>query len=224
MPINRIIVVSPHPDDETLGCGGSLLRHLAEGDQIHWLIMSTINQDSGFSKERIEVRSKEITQVANSFNFSSLKQADFTTTQLDKYPKSLLINTVSEVFHRIKPNIVYLPYRSDVHSDHTAVFDAVAACTKSFRYPYIKKVRAYETLSETEFSINPGDRGFKPNLWIDVSKYLDQKIEIMKIYSGELQEHPFPRSEKAIRALASFRGIVSGDEYAESFMILKETM
>ena len=97
MPINRIIVVSPHPDDETLGCGGSLLRHLAEGDQIHWLIMSTINQDSGFSKERIEVRSKEITQVANSYNFSSLKQADFTTTQLDKYPKSLLIEVKTEV-------------------------------------------------------------------------------------------------------------------------------
>ena len=224
MSVTSVLVVAPHPDDETLGCGGALLRHIAEGDQVHWLIMSTLTQEIGFSQERIESRYKEIEKVAKSYKFSSVKQADFTTTRLDTYPKSALIEVVSEVVNRIEPEIVYLPYRNDVHSDHAKVFDAVASCTKSFRYPSIKRVRAYETLSETEFSINPEDSGFKPNLWVDISDYLEQKIEIMKMYKGELGEHPFPRSEEAIKALATIRGVVAGVESAESFMSLKEIL
>ena len=217
-----ILVVAPHPDDETLGCGGTLLRHSAEGNEVHWLIMSAINKEAGFSQERIENRANEINKVAEAYGFVSVKQVDFITTRLDTYPKSDLIEVVSETVNRVKAEVIYLPYRDDVHSDHAEVFDAVASCTKSFRYPSVKKVRAYETLSETEFSIQPEDRGFKPNLWVDISDHLDRKIEIMKMYVGEMGEHPFPRSEKNIRALAIYRGAAGGVEYAESFMSLIE--
>jgi N-acetylglucosamine malate deacetylase 1 len=219
---NKILVVSPHPDDETLGCGGTLLRHAEEGDHVHWLIMTTITQQAGFSKEKIDSRAKEIVKVADAYSFVSVKQADFVATQLDTYSKSDLVSIVSEMVSRIQPDIIYLPYRDDVHSDHAEVFDAVSSCTKSFRYPSVKRVRVYETLSETEFSINPQNSGFKPNLWVDISDYLDSKIEIMKMYKGEMESHPFPRSELNLRALATLRGSTAGVNSAEGFISLKE--
>jgi len=131
---------------------------------------------------------------------------------------------VSERVKQLEPDTIYLPYRGDVHSDHAEVFDAVAACTKPFRYPSVMRVRAYETLSETEFSINPNDGGFKPNLWVDISCYIDKKVEIMKVYKGELGDHPFPRSEQNIRALATYRGAAAGVSAAEAFMSVKEIL
>ena len=219
-----ILVVAPHPDDETLGCGGTLLRHKAEGNDIHWLIMTKITKEYGYSSERIDSRKNEIDEVASRYGFSSVTQCDFITTQLDNVPKNELIDEVAKTINRIQPNTVYVPFRNDIHSDHAAVFDAVASCSKSFRYPSIRKIRAYETLSESEFSLHPDDSGFKPNLWVDVSSYLNKKIEIMNIYKGEMGEHPFPRSERNIRALATFRGATVGVDSAESFISLKEIL
>jgi N-acetylglucosamine malate deacetylase 1 len=220
--VEKVLIVAPHPDDETLGCGGSLLRHKSEGDQIHWLIMTTVTEDVGYSQQQISSRETEIEKVAAVYGFPSFLQTNFVTTTLDTYSKSVLIREVSSYFSEVQPNIIYLPFRNDVHSDHAAVFDAVAACSKSFRYPYIRKVRAYETLSETEFSIRPDKAGFSPNLWIDISEYLDRKIEIMRMYEGEMGKHPFPRSEQNIRALASYRGAVAGVLAAEAFVSMKE--
>jgi LmbE family N-acetylglucosaminyl deacetylase len=122
----------------------------------------------------------------------------------------------------VQPNTIYLPYRSDIYSDHEIVFDAVSSCTKSFRYPFVKQIRVYETFFEMEFGIRPEDSGFRPNLWIDISEFLDKKIEIMKLYKGEMGEHPFPRSEQTIRALATLRDSTAGCVAAEAFISLKE--
>ena len=219
-----ILVVAPHPDDETLGCGGSLLRHRAEGDEIHWMIMTTITENVGYSRQHVESRKKEIDAVAERYGFSSVHQADFITTKLDIIANNELVDEVSRVVNRVKPDTLYIPFRSDVHSDHKAVFDAVSACTKSFRYPFIRRVRVYETLSETEFGIRPNYGGFRPNLWIDISEYLEQKIEIMKLFKNEMGEHPFPRSEKCIHALATLRGSTAGVVAAESFITMKEIL
>ena len=115
-----------------------------------------------------------------------------------------------------------MPYRNDAHSDHAAVFDAAVACAKTFRYPSVRSVRVYETLSETEFGIRSDDPGFRPNLFIDISPFLEQKLKIMNIYASEMAEFPFPRSDTAIRAQASVRGSQSGVLAAEAFMLLKE--
>jgi LmbE family N-acetylglucosaminyl deacetylase len=109
-----------------------------------------------------------------------------------------------------------------VHSDHAAVFDAASACTKAFRYPTLRKVYVYETLSETEFGIRPGVLPFNPNRFVDVSAFLERKIEIMALYAGEMSAPPFPRSGEAIRALATFRGLVASCLAAEAFMVLRD--
>ncbi|MBC8225617.1 MAG: PIG-L family deacetylase [Gammaproteobacteria bacterium] len=217
-----VLCIAPHPDDETLGCGGSLLRHKYQGDEIHWLIVTTLDGSNKFTNEKKETRATEIKNVAKAYDFNSFHQFKYLTTELDTIPASNLITEISNYFKIIKPEIIYLPFAGDIHSDHRIVFDAVTASSKSFRHPYTKVLRSYETLSETEFNIDPENEAFKPNLWIDISDFLEEKIEIMKIYKGEMGEPPFPRSEENLRALARLRGSTANFQNAEAFITLKE--
>lgn len=221
--MKNVLVITPHPDDETLGCGGTLLRHIAEGDKVYWLIGTTLTEERGFNSERINIRQKEIKTVHDAYGFADYKHLDFCTTELDQVPRNTLIQEISKYVNEVKPHTMYLPYRNDIHSDHAHIFDASVACTKSFRYPYVKKVCVYETLSETEFGMRTDDPGFKPNMWVDISEYFERKIEIMKIYKSEIAEHPFPRSEVSIESLARLRGSTGGFDYAEAFISIKET-
>ena len=220
--MKNILVIAPHPDDETLGCGGTLLRHINEGDRVYWLIGTTIKEENGFSSDRVNSRKKEIKKVSDMYGFAGYKQLDLNTTELDQVPRNILIQEISEYVNEVKPNTIYLPYRNDVHSDHAQIFDASVTCTKSFRYPFVKKVCVYETLSETEFGMRTDDPGFKPNMWIDISAYIERKIEIMKIFKSEIRDHPFPRSIENIKALSNLRGSFVSCTNAEAFMILKE--
>lgn len=217
----NVVVISPHPDDETLGCGGTLLKHKNNKDNIYWLI-ATEPSKTNYNKSFISQRKKEINLVKNKYNIKQVFQLDYSPASLDNIPLKNLIDDISKIFKKIDPEIIYLPFRNDVHSDHRIVFDAVMSCAKSFRYPSIKKVLAYETISETEFAPPLKENIFQPNSYSDISSYTEEKIEIMNIYESEIGKHPFPRSEKNIRALATFRGATAGVEYAEAFMILKE--
>jgi LmbE family N-acetylglucosaminyl deacetylase len=132
---------------------------------------------------------------------------------------SELVGSFSKIFKEFEPEELFLPHRGDSHSDHRVVFDATAACTKWFRYPSIKSVLAYETASETEFGLSK-EMLFKPNYFIDISDYLNTKLEILKIYESEIGEHPFPRSIDSLEALAKWRGSNSGYKAAEAFELL----
>ena len=110
-----------------------------------------------------------------------------------------------------------------MHTDHRLVFDAVASCTKWFRYPSVKRVLAYETLSETDFGLGTS-QSFRPNVFVNIEPYLDDKIRAMDIYASEIGEFPFPRSHEAIQALAILRGAASGFKTAEAFELLRERL
>lgn len=220
--MRKVLFVAPHPDDETLGCGGTILRHKAEGDDICWLIVTGISEDIGFSSEQVSLRDKEINIVASSYSFDSLHKLCFPTSRLGALSMLELIEKIGSIFRQIQPEIVYLPYRGDIHTDHKIVFDAVVSCTKWFRCGSVKRVLAYETLSETDFGVNPDANGFRPNVFVDISPYMERKLNIMKTYESELGQFPFPRSEEAIRSLALLRGTTAGCNAAEAFMLLKE--
>jgi LmbE family N-acetylglucosaminyl deacetylase len=219
----KILVIAPHPDDELLGCGGTLLRRESEGAILGWVIMTKISEDTGWSKNSVQERENEIEEVRKGLGVQPghLFQLGFPTTKLDTSPMGELIAIVSEVFQTFQPEEVFIPHQGDVHSDHRITFEAVSACTKWFRYPSVKRVLANETLSETEFSLDSG-KAFQPNVFVDISQYIEQKLELLLIYASELGEFPFPRSETAIQALAQFRGSSSGFENAEGFELLLE--
>jgi LmbE family N-acetylglucosaminyl deacetylase len=219
--ILRSLVVAPHPDDEVLGVGGTLLRRKSEGATIGWLIMTEISSEMGWSAEKVRQRKGEIEEIRDLFGFESVFELGFPTTQLDQVPKGDLIKAVSKVFNTFTPNEIFIPHHSDIHSDHRITFETVASCTKWFRCPSVKRILAYETLSETEFSLVSNQR-FQPNVFINIEGYLEQKLEAMKVYSTEIGEFPFPRSDDAIKALAALRGANSGFRAAEAFELLQE--
>lgn len=220
--MSKVLVVAPHPDDETLGCGGTILKHKSQGDEIVWLIITDISEDEGFAVEKVATRNQEIQKVARLYGYDEVYRLSFPTTKLDTFPLGKIIESISTVIRKENPDIIYLPYHGDVHTDHKIVFDAVISCTKWFRYSSIKRILCYETLSETDFGINPDYNGFRPNAFVNIEEFIEKKIDVMKIYESELGAFPFPRSEQAIQALAMLRGAASGCKAAEAFMLLKE--
>ncbi len=218
----KILVISPHPDDETLGCGGTILKHKDMGDKIYWLIITNIVVKNGWDKAIVEKRQKEIESVAEMYDFEKTFKLDYPTAKLDIIPIQEIIESISGVILEIKPEIIYLPNRSDVHTDHQITFKTAYSCTKNFRYPFIKKILMYETLSETEFAPALPENTFIPNVFVDITKYFEKKLEIFKIYKSELMAEPFPRSLEVIEAFDKCRGSRIGKKYAEAFVLLKE--
>jgi len=222
MKKKKVLFVAVHPDDETLACGGTILRHKAEGDEIYWMLITNIHTGNEYDEEIVASRQIEIEQVAKEYRFDKIFKLDFPTTRLDEIPRGDIVKAISKVVQEIMPDVIYLPNRGDVHSDHSIAFQAAYSCTKNFRYPSIKRILMMETLSETEFAPPLIESAFIPNVFIDISDYIDKKIEIMKIYKGELMPSPLPRSINTIKSLAAFRGSSISANYAEAFMLLKE--
>lgn len=217
--MKNIIIIAPHPDDETLGVGGTILKHKANGDKVSWLIVTAMNH--GFAQDKIVARNEEIKKVAQIYGFDEVYNLEYSPATINGNDLPGMIGKISAIFNQFQPQTIYLPNRSDPHSDHRVIFDAVMACTKSFRYNFIEKILMYETVSETEFAPALAENVFVPNYFIDISNFLEKKLEIMKIYKSEIGEHPFPRSLENIKALAHFRGASCGVKYAESFQLLK---
>lgn len=220
--MKKILIVAPHADDETLGCGGAILRHIQEGDSVYWLIVTQMSVDRGFSSAQIRRRSEEIARAAEAYGFADTVQLCFPPAGLDTLPKGEIIGEIAQVVKELTPEIVYTPYRNDAHSDHEVVYDAVMAATKTFRYPHVKRILAYETISETDFGLKPEDGGFRPNVYIDVSDFIEKKLDILEVFESEVGDFPFPRSRKAVASLAYVRGSQCNKEAAEAFMLIKE--
>ena len=219
----RTIVIAPHPDDEILGCGGSLLKRKAKGGIIGWVIITSINNEEGWDDYKIQERQDEITKIKNALNIfdDNIYQLGFPTTKLDIIPIAEIVKAISNSFNHFLPDEVFIPYPSDAHSDHRVTFEASSACTKWFRFPSIKKVLAYETISETDFNINPNYTSFNPTIYENIDGFLKAKLELMNIYKSEINNFPFPRSRVAIESLAKLRGSQSGFNAAEAFLPLR---
>ncbi|WP_341880178.1 PIG-L family deacetylase [Synechococcus sp. UW140] len=221
----KSLVIAPHPDDETLGCGGTLLRRKAEGGTIGWLLMTELNENWGWTDQQISKRAYEIDQVRKFLGISKehLYQLGFPTTRLDTIPMADLVASISDVFKSFEPEELFLPHPGDIHSDHRITFDAASACSKWFRYPSLKRIFAYETLSETDFSLVSSE-AFRPNIFINIGPYFTDKLKLLDIYSSELGEFPFPRSHESITALAKLRSASSGFKQSEAFELLRERL
>ena len=218
--MKKILVIAPHPDDETLGCGGTLLKHQSKKDKISWCIVTFGNKDMGHDDDHMKKWDKIVNEVKKKYKMSDVFKLGYPTGALDQVPFHSLIDSIKKVIKKVKPDTIYINFSHDIHTDHQIISKASISCTKWFRFPTIKKILSYETLSETNWSQNNGF--FKPNVFIDISKYLEQKIRIMNIYKTEIEPFPFPRNEKTIRAQSALNGSQSGFKAAEAFELLLE--
>ncbi len=212
-------MASPHPDDETLGAGGTILRMLAEGHEVYWLNFTAMQNTTKFSKDILDRRKVQLNEIEIFYHFSGVYHLDMPTTELEKIDSGEAIDRVGRIFREIEPDFLILPDYNDAHSDHKKVFEWCYACSKIFRFPFVRQVMTMEIISETDFGtpMNP----FVPNYYIDITDYMEQKINAMKIYDTELGAVPFPRSIDNIKARAMINGATAGVRYAEAFRLIK---
>ena len=218
----KILVISPHPDDELIGIGGTLLKRKVEGNEIGWLIMTEMSEKDGWNPKQIDIRQKEINSVRKGLEIKehNLFKLKFTTTKLDQYPIASIIKEVNSVFKKFQPSEIFLPHFGDIHTDHKITFQVGASCSKWFRNKSIRRIFSYETISETEYNLEL-NKTFTPNYFSDISDYIDKKINLLNTYKSEIQKPPFPRSNEVIKSLAIYRGSQAGCKYAESFNLIK---
>lgn len=219
----KVMSIAVHPDDETLGCGGALLKHQNGGDSLHWLLVTSAHEPD-FTPGQVALQRQQVELVKAAYPFETLDWLKLPTTRLETVPMIDLVNGIRETVKRVRPEMVFVPNSTDAHSDHRVVFLAASAALKSFYLGAlgVRRVLAAEVLSETDAALPSAERVFLPNVFVDVSSTLSRKLEIMGLYKTELQPEPLPRTPSAVRALARCRGATMGVEYAEAFMLLRE--
>ena len=216
----NIMVVSPHPDDETLGAGGTLIKLKKKGHKIFWINVTDMKVEDGWNPKTVEHRKIQIRDINDFFGFDGFYNLAFSSTKLKAIDEGQIIHAIKDVFEKVRPEWIIIPGIYDAHSDHRVVYNCCMACAKTFRAPYIKRITTMEIISETDYGFQ--SEKFEPNLFIDITNELEEKIEAMKIYDTEIEEVPFPRSLENIRALASVRGGNCTSRYAEAFCIIKQ--
>ena len=222
--MKKALFIAVHPDDETLGCGGTMLKLAAEGWSIGWLVLTDVFPGIGWTDKFIRERRVQITELCEFYGISSYINLGFPAATLNDNSIGKLIEGISGYLKDFQPDLVFLPNRTDVHSDHRKGFEAAYSACKSFRAPYISKVFMYECISETEYAPPFAESSFIPNVFIDITPFFNRKMQAVAIYESEIHPAPFPRSHLVIEALARFRGSRIGVNYAEAFSLLFEAI
>lgn len=216
----KVLVISPHPDDETLGGGGTILKYIDKGAEVHWCYFTLYFSDS--SKEYKNERKKIVEDITHAYGFKDKFFLGFPAGELDKVGIRVLIEKLSDVIQRVKPEVIYSTGYTDVNSDHDYVYRTLMIATKPSYTSFVKRILLYEVPSSTNWSFPKMNKAFLPNVFVDVSDYINRKIEIMKLFAEEFKKYPHSRSEETIRALAKYRGSSVNLDYAEAFMLVRE--
>ena len=215
-----ILLIAPHPDDEILGAGGTLLLHQQMGDKIH-VVYVTERKVPDWNATDVELHCKCRDRVLDSLGLSSYISLGFPDSRLDTIPQRELNDALSVAIKNIKPTIVYIPHRGDLNLDHRLVFQSALVATRTKVFP-VRKILSYEVLSSTE----KGRKVccFDPNVFIDITSTIDRKLNLLEMYEGEMNNCDPDRTSENIRTLARFRGIEGGFDYAEAFCLIRETI
>ena len=217
----RILVIAPHPDDEVLGCGGTIAKHASGGDEVYLCIVTKAYPPE-WSEDEVRERKEEVLRANKILGIKKTYFLDLPTVKLDTIPQKELNDVITEVVNEVQPEVVYIPHKGDVVRDHQLVFDAAMVAVRPKPGSVVKKALCYETLSETEWAAPFPENAFIPNVYVDISETLENKLRAMSEYKSELKNLPHPRSLKAISNLAKLRGSTIGVEAAEAFMLVRE--
>lgn len=217
----NILVLAPHPDDEVLGCGGTIAKHTSDGDEVNLCIVTKAYPPE-WPKEEVKQRKEEALRANRILGTKKTYFLDLPTVKLDTIPQKELNEAITQVVNKLQPEIVYIPHGGDLNNDHRLVFSAAMVATRPKPPLTIRRVLCYEVLSETEWAAPFVENAFMPNVYVDISKTLATKLKAMSEYKSELKEFPHPRSLEAISALTKMRGATIGVEAAEAFMLIRE--
>lgn len=216
-----ILVIAPHPDDEVIGVGGTILKHYLAGDSVHVCIV-TKGMPHLFNQEMVEMGRREA-KIANvMLGVDTLTFLDYPAAELDRVPLNKMIRSFEETISKLKPDEVYIPHRGDIHNDHKVVADAAMVALRPKYQHKVKRVYAYEVPSETGWDRPSADNAFIPNVYEDISETLEAKLIALEYYQSQAEKWPGARSEQAVEALAKYRGSTVCTDAAEAFQLIRE--
>ena len=221
MKKENLIVFAAHPDDEVLGCGGTMKKFSKKYNIISVFFATGIASRSDKNlKKNIQILKKNCNDCNEILGTKKIIYLDFEDNKMDIYPRLDVIKKIEKIINAFQPSLIFTHYHKDLNIDHEVVSKSVVtACRPSKKNKNIKKILFFETLSSTEWSV---ERDFKPNYFVDITKFISFKLKAMSKYKTELQKNPMPRSLDNIKTLAKLRGSEINREYAESFFIYRE--
>jgi len=223
MKKNKILIVAAHPDDEVLGCGGTVAKLAEEGNLIYCLFLgrgkaSRYSGRTSLVQKEQKVLEKEAKKSAKILGISKVFFENFPDQQYDTIPFIHLVHAIEKIKRKLKPEIIFTHHSGDLNLDHKIVFQAVVTASRPLENEPVRKIYSFENLSSSEW----GKEAFPPNLFVDIKKTLGKKLKALKAYRSELREFPHPRSLKSVENLAKIRGAEAGIETAEAFEQIRE--
>jgi LmbE family N-acetylglucosaminyl deacetylase len=216
----RILVVAPHPDDETLGAGGAIAKFSEQGHQVSVLVVSG-HLPPIYSRENYEITVSEAKSAFKILGVAESRFLEIPATMVSEQPVGVLNGKIAGVIREVEPHIVLCPF-PDRHIDHRVVFESVMVATRPVAAGRcIELLAAYETLSETHWNAAHIEPNFVPNWIMDITMQINRKIDAVGCYKSQIPAFPDARSIEAVNALAKFRGTQAGFAYGESFQIIR---
>jgi len=214
-----ILVIAAHSDDEALGCSGVIARHVAEGDNVHLLFM-TDGVSSRPGRRDDEKRLTAAQDVARILEASSFTNLNFPDNKMDSIPLLDIVKEIENTIIQIQPEVIFTHHIGDLNIDHQMTHKAVITSCRPQPGFCVKEIYAFEILSSTEWN-TPGVEVFSPNVFIDITDYIDIKKQVLEIYSGEIRQPPHSRSIDNALRLNALRGNSVGMDYAEAFELIR---
>lgn len=216
----KTLIVAPHMDDEILGCGGIIAKRKSEGGSVDVLIV-TKPCTPIYTEEFIEQEIDECRNAMEVIGYDNLYHLGFPTTWLSEYNLNDILVKIQDIISKSQPQEIYIPHRGDIHEEHKLVSDVcMVACRPKNKK--VKKIYAYEVLSETDWDIPNTTNAFIPNVYEDITDFLEKKIDALSKYESQIGHDYGARTIDAITALARHRGSIIGCKYAEAFMLIRE--
>ncbi len=221
------LIIAAHPDDEILGCGGTISKLISAGDEVNILILgegitSRADIDVSEVKEQLRKLHDQSKKVADFLGVSKLYMENFPDNRFDTVALLDITKKIEKIIDETKPETIYTQHGGDLNIDHERTFRATMTAARPMAGCSVKALYAYEVASSTEWAMQKFSPEFKPSRFVDISGYFDKKIEAMKMYEGETREFPHPRSEKALYSQACKWGSSIGFEKAEAFEVIYE--
>lgn len=215
------LVIAPHPDDEVLGCGGTIKRLVLGGADVHVAIVTTAGAEA-FGPFAAVVGRQEAARAHDHLGVRQTHYLDFPAAALDTVPHAAVNAELGRLMHALRPDTLFVPFLGDVHLDHQLTFlsSMVAARPRGGQGP--ARIYAYETLSETNWYAPGLSPAFIPNVYFDISETLESKLEAFTMFSTQVKAFPDERSVDTLQALARLRGSTVHRLAAEAFMLLRE--
>ena len=222
----KILVISAHPDDDALVCGGTIAKFSEEKSDVFVIYftdgVSARLKNKNIKKE-ILCRRKNSIQAAKILGIKKCFFFSYPDNKLDKAPLLEITQKIEKIINQIKPEIVITHSEHDLNIDHQIINRAVITATRPKPESKVKKILLFETLSSSEWKFSNKKNFFNPNYFVDISKTMKKKVLALKCYKKEILKWPHPRSIKGVRNLAMYRGQTVGLKYVEAFYLLRQT-